>query len=82
VTAPVGELPALPIPPPEMRKLVGVEDARLFDNPARALVYPHLPGEVFNAVFDFGCGCGRIARQLIQQILDLAGTSASTSTAG
>jgi SAM-dependent methyltransferase len=59
---------ALPIPPLEMRQLVGPTDAAAFDNPNLDLVYPYLPQEAYTAVFDFGCGCGRIARQLLQQI--------------
>jgi SAM-dependent methyltransferase len=61
------QLPELPIPPPEMRRLVGREDAASFDNPSGDPVYAYLPEESYEAVFEFGCGCGRIARQLIQQ---------------
>lgn len=68
MNARLAEPPELPVPPREMRRLVGTEDPRLFDNPSRSLVYPYLPDDTFDAVFDFGCGCGRIARQLIQQI--------------
>jgi SAM-dependent methyltransferase len=68
VNARLAEPPELPVPPREMRALVGTEDLRLFDNPSHALVYPYLSHDTFDAVFDFGCGCGRIARQLIQQI--------------
>jgi SAM-dependent methyltransferase len=50
-----------------MRSLVGLADPSAYDNPTGALVYPTLPPEAFEAVFDFGCGCGRVARQLIQQ---------------
>src|SRR5687768_18468903 len=50
-----------------MRELVGPTDPALFDNPSGEPVYPHLPLEVYDSVFDFGCGCGRVARQLIQQ---------------
>jgi cyclopropane fatty-acyl-phospholipid synthase-like methyltransferase len=57
----------LPIPPLEMRELVGRTDPTEFDNPTRALVYGGLPAEQFRSVLDFGCGCGRVARQLIQQ---------------
>lgn len=57
----------LPIPPLDMRKLVGPTEPSAFDNPTRAPVYPQLGPEAYEAVFDFGCGCGRIARQLIQQ---------------
>jgi len=56
----------LPLPPEEMRALVGPTDTAAFDNPNRALVYRDLAG-VTGDVFDFGCGCGRLARQLIQQ---------------
>ena len=58
---------ALPLPPVEMRELVGPTDPAAFDNPSGVLVYPYLPAEQYDAVLDFGCGCGRIARQLIQQ---------------
>lgn len=50
-----------------MRKLVGPLTDEAFDNPTGALVFPYLDAAVFESVFDFGCGCGRIARQLIQQ---------------
>ena len=57
----------LPIPPLEMRQLVGPTDAAEFDNPTRTLVFDFLAPEIYRTVFDFGCGCGRLARQLIQQ---------------
>jgi SAM-dependent methyltransferase len=57
----------LPIPPPEMRELVGPTDPEAFDNPTGEPVYPYLPLDAYEAVLDFGCGCGRVARQLIQQ---------------
>ncbi len=59
--------PELPIPPLEMRQLVGPVDPALFDNPQGRLVYDGLPAEQFRSVLDFGCGCGRIGRQFIQQ---------------
>jgi SAM-dependent methyltransferase len=31
-------------------------------------VFPDVPVEAYESVFDFGCGCGRIARMLIQQM--------------
>lgn len=62
--APTG---ALPYPPPEMRALVGPTDEAAFDNPTGGLVYPYLAPEQYRSVFDFGCGCGRVARQLILQ---------------
>lgn len=30
-------------------------------------MYPHIDASAYEVVFDFGCGCGRVARQLIQQ---------------
>jgi SAM-dependent methyltransferase len=60
----VGELP---VPPLEMRRLVGPTDLALYNNPNGELIYPYLPPESFRAFFDFGCGCGRVARQLMLQ---------------
>jgi SAM-dependent methyltransferase len=62
--APSGELP---IPPEEMRALVGRTDPAAFDNASGALVYDFLTPDTYETVLDFGSGCGRIARQLIQQ---------------
>jgi SAM-dependent methyltransferase len=50
-----------------MRALVGLTDPGFYDNPTGELVYPNLGPEAHRRVFDFGCGCGRVARQLIQQ---------------
>ncbi|MBV9582346.1 MAG: class I SAM-dependent methyltransferase, partial [Chloroflexi bacterium] len=57
----------LPVPPLEMRQLVGPTDVSAFDNPSGAPVFDFLPLATYRNVFDFGCGCGRLARQLIQQ---------------
>ena len=57
----------LPMPPSEMRALVGSTDETLFDNPTGGPVFPGLDPNEFPTILDFGCGCGRIARQLIQQ---------------
>ena len=60
----------LPIPWVEMRELVGPTDPKEFDNPTRSLIYHYLPyvtEDRYECFFDFGCGCGRVARQLIQQ---------------
>jgi SAM-dependent methyltransferase len=57
----------LPYPPEEMRKLVGPTELAHFDNPTRRLLLENVPVDAYESVLDFGCGCGRIARQLIQQ---------------
>ena len=57
----------LPFPPEEMRRLVGPTDAALFDNPGGEVVFPAIPAEAWDSVMDFGCGCGRLSRQFIQQ---------------
>ena len=57
----------LPLPPMEFRQLVGPTDPAAFDNPTGELVYGYLPAAAYDSVFDFGCGCGRFARRLIQQ---------------
>lgn len=57
----------LPIPPLEMRQLVGQTDVSAFDNSTGALIFDFVDASAFKSVFDFGCGCGRLARQLIQQ---------------
>lgn len=50
-----------------MRKLVGPTDPKWFDNPDGKPVFPEIALERQTSVFDFGCGCGRIARMLLQQ---------------
>jgi SAM-dependent methyltransferase len=57
----------LPFPPEEMRRLVALVHTSYYDNPSGALVFRGLPAEAYDSVLDFGCGCGRIGRQLIQQ---------------
>ena len=57
----------LPLPPLELRAWVGPTDEARYDNPSGALVYAHIPADNYRSVLDFGCGCGRVARQLIQQ---------------
>ncbi len=51
----------------EMRALVGPTDPAAFSNPTGGLVFAYLDRELYRSVFDFGCGCGRVARQLMQQ---------------
>ncbi len=57
----------LPLPPVEMRALVGPTEESAFDNPNGDPVFPDLPIELSDSVFDLGCGCGRLARQFLQQ---------------
>jgi SAM-dependent methyltransferase len=65
-TAPV-DPERLPLPPAELRGWVGPRDDERYENPTRALVYPDVPRELYESVLDFGCGCGRVARQLMLQ---------------
>ena len=63
-------LPAnIPIPPLELRQMVGPTEPEAFDNPSGEPVYGGfgLSLDAYESVFDFGCGCGRVARQLLQQ---------------
>jgi SAM-dependent methyltransferase len=57
----------LPMPPRVMRQLVGPTDEASFDNPHGVPVFDFLSAATYRWVFDFGCGCGRLARQFIQQ---------------
>ncbi len=59
--------PKLPVPPADMRALVGPTDVAAFENPSGNLVFPYLDPSAYRSVFDFGCGCGRVARQMLQQ---------------
>jgi SAM-dependent methyltransferase len=45
-----------------------LESAEHFDNPTGELIFGQLvPPANYRAVLDFGCGCGRLARQMLQQ---------------
>jgi SAM-dependent methyltransferase len=50
-----------------MRELVGQTDLRAYDNQTGELIYPFISAEKYESVLDFGCGCGRVARQLLLQ---------------
>jgi SAM-dependent methyltransferase len=50
-----------------MRALVGPTEIAAFENPSGDHVFPYLDASAYRSVFDFGCGCGRVARQLMQQ---------------
>lgn len=58
---------ALPLPPLALRELVGPTTDAAFDNPNGDPVFAEVDEDRYADVFDFGCGCGRIARQLLQQ---------------
>jgi len=57
----------LPMPPLGLRELVGNVDESAFDNPTGERVFAAIPGSSDDFILDFGCGCGRVARQLMQQ---------------
>jgi SAM-dependent methyltransferase len=50
-----------------MRELVGYFDPVGFDNPTGAPIWDGLPRSAWRSYLDFGCGCGRSARRLMQQ---------------
>jgi SAM-dependent methyltransferase len=58
---------ALPLPPLELRELVGQTDPAWYDLPEGGSAFGTLPQAAYESVLDFGCGCGRVARQLLQQ---------------
>jgi SAM-dependent methyltransferase len=58
----------LPYPPEDLMRSVGPTNRRLYDNPTGGLIFgDEVPERCYESVFDFGCGCGRLARQLMQQ---------------
>lgn len=55
-----------PLPPVDLRRLV-CHDDHLFEVDPNQYAVDGLRPEDFEAVFDFGCGCGRVARQMMVQ---------------
>lgn len=60
----------LPLPPLELRELVGLVDPAAYENPERAPVFNDfdIPLVNYRSYLDFGSGCGRSARRLAQQL--------------
>ena len=60
------------MPPLHLRQSVGVEDLKFFENPwAMHAFGDEVPADKYRRVFDFGCGCGRVARQMLLQGSDI-----------
>jgi SAM-dependent methyltransferase len=63
----------VPLPPRELREIVGPLEDRYYENRAGDPLWgpldigPLAREAAYRRVFDFGCGCGRQARQLLQQ---------------
>ena len=56
------------MPPLDLRRSVGHDDAGVSENPHGVLPFgDHVPAENYRSVLDFGCGCGRVARQMMLQ---------------
>lgn len=58
----------LPFPPIELMRSVGPTDRAAFDNPTGQNVLAPYGDFNYEAFLDFGCGCGRLARQIMQQL--------------
>jgi len=61
-----------PLPPIELRRIIGPIDDDSFINHSGDFIYKFRDLEyderyIFNRVFDFGCGCGRNAKRLLEQ---------------
>ena len=69
---------SIPMPPLELRRLVGPLDDAFYENASGDFIFPQVPEQAYVSVFDFGCGCGRQARQLMQQRIPHSAMSEST----
>jgi SAM-dependent methyltransferase len=60
----------LPIPPIELRELVGLIDPAGYENHGRVPCFEEMgvPESNYRSFLDFGCGCGRSARRLALQL--------------
>src|SRR5262245_45183376 len=54
------------MPPLELRRLIGPLEPANFENPTGEPLFGFGP-EAYEFVFDFGCGCGRLARIMMLQ---------------
>lgn len=59
--------PEPPLPPQELRELVGSADLSIWEVGGEGGIRPDLEPELYEAVLDFGCGAGRETRQLLMQ---------------
>ena len=63
----------IPLPPLRLRSITGDSREESFNNPTGRLIWGDFeclgrpPDQVYEAILDFGCGCGRQARQLMLQ---------------
>jgi SAM-dependent methyltransferase len=58
----------IPYPPLNLKRSVGPTDDKYYDNQAGLAVFGDvISHENYKSVFDFGCGCGRVARQMMLQ---------------
>ena len=68
----ISESFSIPIPPLNLRQTVGVEATAPFENPHGDLVFGDaVAPENYRSMFDFGCGCGRIARKVMLQRMNV-----------
>jgi len=56
-----------PLPTTEFRRLVCHDDYLSTCHGTVRVPFPFVDPALYRSVFDFGCGCGRVARQLLVQ---------------